>query len=75
VKPEDREVDGNEEQARGSQRGADAEDAEIPHFCRVDVDDARGALRERESHEHAERRDDAIGRNHDASDVEENGVH
>ena len=57
------------------QRGKQAQDAEIPDFARVHANDARGALRQHQRHQHAEGSDRAIRRDQNGSDVEEDGVH
>jgi hypothetical protein len=54
---------------------ANSDDAEIPERVGIQMQDARGAQKERESQQQAKRRHDAIGRNDNSTDVEEYGIH
>ena len=73
--PKDAPVGGDQQQPRGGERGKQAQDAKIPDFAGIHTRDARGALRQHQRHQHAERSDCAIRRNHERSDMEENGMH
>jgi hypothetical protein len=75
VKTEDCKIDAHKKQAGGGKCGAQGEYAEIPDLGWFDVDDTRSVLRKDEREQNAERRDDAVGRYDDASDVKEDRVH
>ena len=68
-------VDGDQKQPCSGQRGAQAEDAEIPHLHRIHMNDAGGMLRQKQRQKHTQRRDGAIGGDEDTPDVKENWMH
>ena len=68
-------IHGDEQQALARERGKQSDYAEIPHMGRVDAGDRRGALREKQRKQHAQRRERAIRGNVQRADVKEDWMH
>ena len=65
----------DENQTRSDKRSKQGNNAEVPDLVGVDTDRTRGALRQQERKQQAERSESAVGRNDDCADLKENWVH
>jgi hypothetical protein len=73
--PQRMQVDDDQQKPGGEQSRKQAENAEIPHLCRVQPNHARGALRQAEREQYAQRGGRAVSRDQNRSNVKENGMH
>lgn len=65
----------DQQQPRADKRRKQRHHAEVPHLRCVQAGDARGALRQEQSHQHAQRSDGSIRWNEDRAEMEENRMH
>ena len=68
-------VHNDQQQALGNERCKQGYDAEVPDMPGVEAGNARGALSQEKSQQHADRSQGSISRNDDCADVEENWMH
>ena len=71
----DRPVQKEEQETRADERGKESEDAEIPEQIGIEMREAGGAQEQSQCEQQAHCGHDAIGRNNERTEVEEDGIH